>query len=104
MDPHRRPPVLDMTPEGDFRDPPGPLGAAPRRASALDRVLAKVGGLAVLVALAAGGLLLAGLAVLFVGLILPVLIVAGLVGVGSLWWRMRRARQRGEPLVVVVRR
>lgn len=99
MDPHRRPPVLDMTPEGEFRN------AAPRpRAGALDRILGRVGGAAILVALVAGGLLLAGLAIVFVGLILPVLVVAGAVGAVSIWWRLRRARKQGAAPFVVIRR
>jgi hypothetical protein len=98
MDPHRRPPILDMTPEGDFRD-------TPPKASPLDRVLGRVGGVAVLVALAAGGLVLAALAVLFLGLLLPVLLVAGLIGAGSLWWRLRRARRNGQPApFIIIRR
>ena len=98
METHRRPgspfqdpppPILDMTPEGDFRDPlPPPRGR-------LDRILGKVGGLALLLTLAAGGLLLVALAILFVGLLLPVAIGAGLVAFVSLWWRMRRLKRAG---------
>jgi hypothetical protein len=99
MDTDRRKPVLDMTPEGEFRDP-----APPPRASTLDRILGRVGGVALLVALAAFGLVLAALAVLFVGLILPVLIVAGAIGAGSLWWRLRRLRKQGRPVQFVVMR
>lgn len=88
-----------MTPEGEFRDP------APARPGTLDRILARLGGAAILVALAAGGLVLAALAVLFVGLLLPVLIVAAAVGAGSLWWRLRRLRRQGGPVrFVVIRR
>ena len=117
MDPHRTPPVLDMTPDGQFRDTPtgnpgmnpgANPGAPPpgiRPATALDRILGKVGGVALLVALAAGGLLLASLAILVVGLVLPVLIVAGAIGAVSLWWRIRRLRRQGVPVrFVVVRR
>jgi hypothetical protein len=99
MDPHGTKPVLDMTPEGEFRDP------APMRPGTLDRILARLGGVALLVALAAGGLVVAGLAVLFVGLLLPVLIVAGAVGAASIWWRLRRLRRQGAPVrFVVIRR
>lgn len=98
MDTHRRPgppfedstpPILDMTPEGEFRDPLPP----PR--SGLDRALGKVGGVALLLTLAAGGLLLVALAILFVGLLLPVAIGAGAVAFVSLWWRLRRLRRAG---------
>ncbi len=88
--PGHRPPILDMTPEGEFRSPPQPT-----RAAWLDRVLGRVGGVALLAALAAGGLLLVSLAVLFIGLLLPVAIGAGLLALGSLWWRGRRLRRQG---------
>ncbi|MDO9708526.1 hypothetical protein [Paracraurococcus lichenis] len=100
MDTHRRPgsplrdpnpPVLDMTPDGEFRDPPQ------RRAGGLDRVLGQLGGAALLVTLAAGGLLLVALAMLFLGLLLPIAVGAGLVAFVSLWWRMRRLRRAGGP-------
>lgn len=96
-----RPPILDMTPEGEFRDP------APRRAW-LDRALARVGGLALLLTVAAGGLLLVALAILFLGLLLPVAVAAGLVAFVSLWWRARRLRGqmgggRGLHFVVIRR-
>ncbi len=101
-DPFRRPPVLDMTPEGEFRDP------APRpRASWLDRAAARVGGVALMVALAAGGLLLVSLALVFIGLLLPVVLVAGSVAAVSLWWRMRKLRRSGATptrTVFIVRR
>jgi Flp pilus assembly protein TadB len=100
METPRRPPVIDMTPDGEFRDP-----APPRPASALDRALARVGGIAVLVALAAGGIVLAGLAIMFAALALPVLIIAGAIGAASIWWRLRRARRDGRPIpVVIIRR
>lgn len=100
MDTHRRPPVLDMTPEGDFRDP-----APPPRAGTLDRILGRVGGVALLVALAAGGLVLAAVAIMFAALALPVLVVAGAIGAASIWWRLRRARRNGEAVrFVVIRR
>ncbi len=78
--------MLDMTPEGGFRGP------AP--ASWLDRALLRVGGAAILLALAAGGLTLAALAFVVVGLLLPVVIFAGLVAFAALWWRVRQARAR----------
>jgi hypothetical protein len=88
-----------MTPEGEFRD------TAPPPRSGVDRIIGRVGNLAVLVALAAGGLVMAALAVLFVGLLLPVLIVAGTVGAASIWWRLRKLRKAGRPVpFVVIRR
>lgn len=90
MDTHRSPPVIDMTPEGEFRDAP-----APRPAGMLDRALARIGAAGMLVALVAGGLLLAGLALLAISILLPVALVAGTIGAGSLWWRLRRARRDG---------
>ncbi|MFM2148957.1 MAG: hypothetical protein RLZZ187_1263 [Pseudomonadota bacterium] len=100
MEPQRQPPILDMTPEGEFRDPTPP--PAPGK---LDRLLGRVGGIAVLVAVAAGGLVLAAVAILFAALALPVLIVAAAIGGGSIWWRLRRARQQGRPVsFVVIRR
>jgi len=88
-----------MTPDGEFRDP------LPPRRGWLDRALGRVGGLALLVTLAAGGLLLVSLAILFVGLLLPVLVGAGLVAFISLWWRMRRLRRAGgDPVRFVVLR
>jgi Flp pilus assembly protein TadB len=90
MDTHRRPPVIDMTPEGEFRDADTPRAAGP-----LDRALARIGAAGVLVAFVAGGLVLAGLAILAIGILLPIALVAGAVGAGSLWWRMRRARRDG---------
>ncbi|WP_237215258.1 hypothetical protein [Falsiroseomonas oryziterrae] len=98
MDTPRRPPVLDMTPEGEFRDP------APQPAGTLDRILGRVGGIALMVALAAGGLVLAAVVILFAALALPVLIVAGAIGAGSIWWRLRRMRRAGQVPFVVIRR
>jgi hypothetical protein len=102
--PHGRdplPPVLDMTPDGEFRDP-----LPPSQRGWVDRVLARLGGAALLVTLVAGGLLVVALAVLFVGLLLPVAIGAGLIAFVSLWWRMRRLRASGggRPVRFVVLR
>ena len=99
-DPRERP-VLDMTPEGEFREQ--------RRAtpSALDRFLARTGGIALLVLLAAGGLLLVAVAILFIGLLLPVAIGAALVMAVSIWWRRRRLRRAGldpNAIFMVIRR
>jgi nitrogen fixation-related uncharacterized protein len=96
----QRPPLLDMTPEGEFRDAPRPL----RAGSWLDRALLRLGGVAVLATAIAGGLLLAASAALILGLLIPVVVVAGLIGFVSLWWRMRRAGRTGMPGFVVMRR
>ncbi|ONG57291.1 hypothetical protein BKE38_04385 [Pseudoroseomonas deserti] len=86
MDPrHSNRPVLDMTPEGEFRDP------APRRGTWLDRLLVRLGGAAALVAICAAGIVVAGVALAFFALAIPVAIAAGLVAFGSLWWRARRS-------------
>ena len=103
MDNHRRwrpsPPILDMTPEGGFREPaPAPQGW-------LDRLLARVGGAALLLAIAAGGLVVVALAFVLLRLLLPIVIGAGLVAFVTIWWRLRRLRARGGSLpFVVVRR
>ena len=90
-----------MTPEGDFRDDSArPLAGG----NWLDRTLLRLGGVAVLATAVAGGLLLAASAALILGLLFPVVIVAGLVGFVSLWWRMRRAGRAGLPAFVVTRR
>jgi hypothetical protein len=98
MDRSRDRPVIDMTPEGEFREP------APARGSWLDRTLARVGAYAVLASVVAGGLVVAALAIVFAALLLPVAIIAGLVGFGTLWWRARRARREGRRLIMVIRR
>jgi hypothetical protein len=88
-----------MTPEGGFREP----AAAPK--GWLDRALAQVGGAALLLALAAGGLVVVALAFVLLGLLLPIVIGAGLVAFVTIWWRLRRLRARGgAPPFVVVRR
>ncbi|WP_236033379.1 hypothetical protein [Belnapia mucosa] len=78
-----------MTADGQFRDPPPP------RRTWLDRALGRVGGLALLVTLAGGGLVLVALALVFVGLLLPVVLGAGLIAFVSFWWRLRRLRRAG---------
>lgn len=99
MDTNRRPPVIDMTPEGEFREPGSPHAPT----GLLDRLVARLGGVAVLVAAAAGGLVLAGLALLAIGILLPVMLVAGAIGAASIWWRLRRARRAGAPPPQAVR-
>ncbi|MFZ6764110.1 hypothetical protein [Roseomonas sp. KE0001] len=82
-------PVLDMTPDGEFKGP------APRPTTWLDRLLLRLGGVAALVALVALGVVVAGIAVAFFAIALPVALIAGLVAFGTLWWR---ARRNGESL------
>ncbi|WP_233553124.1 hypothetical protein [Teichococcus wenyumeiae] len=95
----RNRPVIDMTPEGEFRGP------TPRRpASPLDKVLSRLGGVAALVALVAGGIVVAGVAIAFFAIALPVAVLAGAIAFGSLWWRMRRAGRQGLGFVHVMRR
>jgi hypothetical protein len=91
-------PVIDMTPEGEFRDP------APRRAGPLDKFLMRIGGVAALVAVIASGVVIAGLAIAFFAIALPIAAVAGLIAFGSMWWRIRRAGQAGRPFASVMRR
>ena len=96
-DPRRpaSPPILDMTPEGEFRDAPGHAGVLPPQ-TWLDRVLTRVGSAAAVLAAAAGSFVLVALAIIFLGFLIPILLGAGLIAFGSLWWRLRRARARGE--------
>jgi hypothetical protein len=92
-------PVLDMTPEGEFREAPKPSG--------FNLLLARMGGIAMLVAIAAGGLLLVAVAIFFIGLLLPVVIGAGTIAAISLWWRRRQMRKMGiepGPIRIIVRR
>lgn len=89
------PPILDMTAEGEFRDGPGSLGPLPPQ-SWLDRVLTRVGSAAALLTAAAGGFVLVALAIIFLGILIPIVLGAGLIAFGTFWWRLRRARARGE--------
>ncbi|MBD0276312.1 MAG: hypothetical protein ICV73_30860 [Acetobacteraceae bacterium] len=93
------PPILDMTPEGGFREP-----ASVPRTGWLDRFLAQVGGAALLLALAAGGLVVVALAFVLLGLLIPVAICAGLVAFVAVSWRLRRLRARGGTPLVILRR
>ncbi|WP_426957889.1 cbb3-type cytochrome oxidase assembly protein [Muricoccus radiodurans] len=99
----RRPPVLDMTPEGEFRDPAPPPHLL-RGGSWLDRALLRLGGLSILAAVVVGGLVMAASAVLILGLLIPVALVMGLVAFGTLWWRARRAGRGGPATFIVLRR
>lgn len=76
----RIPPTLDMTPDGAFRRPPPMGGGAPLSFKLLAG--------AVLVAVVAGAIAVAALALWVVALLLPVVIVAG----GVAWATMRYRR------------
>lgn len=89
--PHR--PLLDMTPEGEFRDrPPQPGG------SRLNRLLLRVGAAAIVLAVIAGLLALAAVAVISLAVLIPAALIFGAVGAVSLWWRMRRHRATASAL------
>ncbi|WP_431284648.1 hypothetical protein ACQW02_07525 [Humitalea sp. 24SJ18S-53] len=100
-DPRRpHPVVLDMTPEGTFVDPPT-SGAAP-----IDRAVGKVGRIAMAVAGVGLALTLGALALAALTVLIPVVLVAGAIAFGAMWWRVRRMRQQGHqgPVFVVMRR
>jgi uncharacterized membrane protein len=75
-----RSPVLDMTPDGRFRAPPARPGA-----------LTQIGLIAFAVALLAGGLAIAALALWFALAIIPVAIAAGLVAYAIFRFQLWRA-------------
>ena len=82
----RQPPLIDMAPDGTFRSPsPG------QRAPLSFKLLLG----ATVVAVVAGALTLAALAVWVAALLLPVVIVAGFVAWATL--RYRRWRRGGVP-------
>jgi hypothetical protein len=56
-----------------------------------------------LVALGAGGLLMAAVALLAIGVLLPIMLAAGAIGATILWWRLRKARARGESAFIITR-
>jgi hypothetical protein len=74
-------PVLDMTPDGQFRDGPRQPGA-----------LAKLGGIAMLVAILAGALAIAALALWFALAIIPLAIAAGLIAYAIFRFQLWRAQ------------
>lgn len=90
----RQPLILDMTPEGQFTTP-----APPGR---VDRALGRVLRVALLVTGVAAVLMVVALAVVAISILLPVLLAAGAISAGILWWRMRRGG--GVPRFVVMRR
>jgi fatty acid desaturase len=79
------PPELEMTPEGEFRDPPdSPLVAGVMR-------------WAILVAVVAAGLAVAAALLWFALMLVPVVIVAALVAWGAFRFRIWRARRAAAP-------
>ena len=76
-------PVLDMTPDGQFRTPPPTPWAS--------RILRY----AIVVAVVAGGLAIAALALWFALMLIPVVLGAALVAYFALRWRVWQA-QRGR--------
>ena len=93
----KRPPIIiDMTPEGEFRDPSPP--PAPR---GFEGLLSRIGNTALLLALSGFGLLMAAFAVLAIGVLLPFVLIAGTIGVITIWWRLRKARARGESMIIM---
>jgi hypothetical protein len=73
-------PVLDMTPDGQFRDP-----AAPPASVAILRY-------AIIAAVLCGSLALAALVLWFALLLIPVAIVAGVIAYAAFKWRIWRMR------------
>lgn len=94
----RQRPVIDMTPEGEFRGPQA------RPTGPMDRIMARVGGIAALVALVAGGVVVAGVAIAFFAIALPIAVLAGAIAFASLWWRMKKAGRQGRGFAFVMRR
>ena len=85
---NRTPPVLDMTPEGTFRTLPRPAGGPPLSFKLL------VG--AVLVAVVAGAVSVAALALWVMSMLLPVAILAGAAAWATLRFRRWQAQQRRD--------
>jgi hypothetical protein len=82
----QRPPLLDMTPEGQFRTPAQPPLAV------------RIGAVAILVAVLTGAVAAAALVFWFALALIPVAIIAGAVGYLALrfqLWRMRRGSAAG---------
>jgi hypothetical protein len=77
-----RRPLLDMTPDGAFRPPAGPP------------LSARIIGVAVLVAVIAGAVAFAAFALWIALLLVPVFLLAVLVAVGMLRFRIWQARRR----------
>lgn len=73
--------TIDMTPDGQFRAPPPTPWAT------------KLLRWAIVIAVGAGALALAGLVLWFALMLIPIAIAAALVAYGALRWRMWKSRQ-----------
>ena len=94
---HSEGPIIDMTPEGEFRDQRSPLRQM------ADRLMGRFGGVALLVALAGFGIVVAAVMIALAVLALPVAILAASIASASLWWRLRRLRRQAGGRVVLYR-
>ena len=88
IDPARTPPVIDMTPDGRFREPLRPR-AAPGVPASMKLLIG-----AVLVAVLAGTAAVAALALWVVSMLLPVLLIAA----GVAWATFKYRQWRGGSL------
>jgi hypothetical protein len=80
-----RQPLLDMTPDGGFREP------------TISPLVARVFRLALIVAVIAGVIAAAALALWVALALIPIAIAAGVIAYAALRWQMWRAgRQRGS--------
>ncbi len=72
--------MLDMTPDGQFRNPPKvPIGT-------------RIAAIAIIVAVAAGALAIAAIALWIAFLLIPVVLAAGLIGYIAFRFQMGRRR------------
>jgi fatty acid desaturase len=78
----RRPPEIELLPDGSYR---------PRRAPVAARIFAW----AIVIAVVAGALAVAALALWFALILIPVVLVAGLIAWLAFRYQLWRARQRG---------
>ena len=84
------PPVLDMTPDGQFREPLRQGAGAPRVPASFKLLIG-----AVVVAILAGTAAVAALALWVVSMLLPVMIIAGGVAYAAFKYRQWRGRGAG---------
>jgi fatty acid desaturase len=81
-------PILDMTPDGRFRSPQKPPFAV------------RIAAVALVIAVVAGGLAAAAFALWLVFMLIPVVLVAGLIGYAALRFQVRRSSFRGTGHIV----